>query len=271
MFRIARVRIRWINKDQHDSTVVLTTPPARVTESTPLPRLWMFNPQNWRVRVKWVGFGSTDSAMHEESSSQVLGMFDLPKLRVRVRWVGLRAMNHINVWAWGLFILVLGIFAFTQLAPGNYVDPAFEAERAKLAGLITDEVSLNDETIRMTHSSLDIGQSPDIFDHDIETLIRGREANPFILHFEFSQPHAIKGLVMDFGRMDFVMRVQVYGTEDSSPISYASEYRQQPPIPHVDINFVNGPEQVRRIYIEIEQINPPDEIHIHVREVLFKE
>ena len=75
---------------------------------------------------------------------------------------------------------------------------------------------------------------------------------------------------MDFGHMDFVMRVQVYGTESTSPVFYKGEYRQQPAIPHVEMNFVDGPEQVTRISIAIEQLNPPDEVHIHVREVLFK-
>jgi hypothetical protein len=37
------------------------------------------------------------------------------------------------------------------------------------------------------------------------------------------------------------------------------------------LNFVNGPEVVTRIYIEVEQYNPSDEPHIHIREVLFKE
>jgi hypothetical protein len=275
MFRIARVRIRRINTDQRHSTVVWTvvwtTQPAQVTESGVLSRQWMFSPQNWRVRVKWVGFGSMDSAIYEEPSSPVLGTFDLPKLRVRLRWVGLSAMNRINVWAWALFILVLGIFAFTRLPSGNNVDRVFEAERVKVAGLITDEVSLNDETIQMTHSSLDMGQSKDIFDQDIETLIRGLEANPLVLDFQFPNPRPITGLVMDFGGMDFDLRVEVYNAEDSQPTLYTSEYRNQPPIPHVEINFANGPALVTRINIEIEQFNPPDETHIHVREVLFKE
>jgi hypothetical protein len=100
--------------------------------------------------------------------------------------------------------------------------------------------------------------------------MRGRDANPFLLDFEFTQPQPITGLMMDFGRMDFVMRVQVYGAEDAEPVLYANEYRDQPPVPHVDLDFLAGPPQVRRVYIEIEQLNPPEEVHIHIREVLFK-
>ncbi len=138
------------------------------------------------------------------------------------------------------------------------------------AGLVADEISLGNETIRMIHTPLDIGEAKDVFDNNIETLMRGQEANPFILDLQFSQPQTIRGLMMDFGRMDFVMRVQVYGTDSSKPVSYQGEYRQQPNIPHIDMDFADGPEQVRQIYIEIEQLNLPDEVHIHVREIVFK-
>jgi hypothetical protein len=284
MFRIARVRIRWINTNQLNADVVLTTQSVQTVGNILIRRLWALNPRNWRVRVSWVGFGSTASALNtvpvtKQMSSdmmsisppiRVLGTFNMPKMNVRVSWIGLASTNRVHTWALGLFIVLLSIFAFRQLTHVNPADQPVEAETVLPAGLITDEISLGDETIRMTHSTLDIGQSKDIFDNNIDTLIRGLEANPFILDFEFSKPQAIKGLMMDFGRMDFVMRVQVYGTGNTSPISYKGEYRQQPPIPHMDMDFVNGPEQVKRIYIEIEQLLPPEEVHIHVREVVFK-
>ena len=161
-------------------------------------------------------------------------------------------------------------FFFVRLAYVNNIDTIFASERAERARPIVAEVNLNGEAIKITHSRSDMGQVRDLFDHDTFTLIRGLEANPFILDFELSQPQAIRGLAMDFGHMDFVMRVQVYGTGSTSPVFYKGEYRQQPAIPHVEMNFVDGPEQVTRISIAIEQLNPPDEVHIHVREVLFK-
>ena len=179
-------------------------------------------------------------------------------------------MPRLDFWAWGLLALLLGIFAFTRLASMNNVGDTFATEGVKRADLVVDELSLNGETIQIAYSHLDMGQVKDLFDHDTTTLARGLEANPMVLDFEFPTPRPITGLMMDFGRMDFLMRVQVYGTGSTKPISYQGEYRQQPPIPHVDINFANGPGQVRRIYIEIEQLNPPDEVHVHVREVVFK-
>ncbi len=192
-------------------------------------------------------------------------------MRVRVSWVGAGPPNHVSTWALGLFALLLGTFVFTRLVYVDKPDHMFDAERAERAGLVVDEMSVGEEPIRLAHSRLDIGQAKDIFDNAGDTLIRGLEANPFVLDFDFSRPQAVRGLAMDFGRMDFVLRVQVYGTDSSKPIFYQGEYRQQPDIPHIDMDFANGPEQVKRVVIEIEQLNPPNEVHIHVREVLFKQ
>jgi hypothetical protein len=204
------------------------------------------------------------------SPTRVLGTFNLPKRTVRVSWIGLAATHRIRTWAFGFLVVLLGIFAFTRLTALNHAEQPVEAGPVLPAGLITDQIDLGDQTIQMSHSALDIGQAKDVFDGDIETLMRGLEANPFIIDLQFSQPQVIKGLMMDFGRMNFAMRVQVYGTDGAEPVSYQGEYRQQPDIPHLDLDFVNGPKQVKRIYIEIEQLLPPEEVHIHVREIVFK-
>jgi hypothetical protein len=254
-----------------------------MTDKSRSPRgLRKWNPWNWHVRVKWVGFGGSPLTAAQVTTPTIgslslsppvraLGTLNLPYLRVRVSWVGSGMMGRINVWAWGLFILLLVAFALTWFTNVNKVDNRVPPETIQQLGLIVDELSVNGETIRIAHSSVDIGQISNLFDHDTTTLVRGLEDNPFVLDFEFSRPRPITGLVMDFGRMDFDLRVEVYGAEDGQPTLYQSEYRNQPPEPHMELNFVDGPALVTRIYIEIEQFNPPDEPHIHVREVLFKE
>ena len=161
-------------------------------------------------------------------------------------------------------------FFFVRLAYVNNIDDIFAIETAERAKPIVDQLNLNGETIEMTHSRLDRGQVQDLFDHDTFTLIRGLEANPLVLDFKFPTPRHITGLVMDFGQMDFALRINVYNAKDGPPTLYESEYRNQPPEPHVDLSFDHGPDLVTRIRIEIEQINPPEEVHIHVREIVFK-
>lgn len=276
MFRIARIRIRRIDLNQHE----------QAAEKPSRRRLWPLAPWDWRVRVKWVGFGPLDAALSKTlataqarsnvpnpAPARLLRTFDVPNMKVHVHWLGLRAIKHNHIWTLGLLVAFvwLGLFALTRPAEGIDETSAFELETIDSAGLVFYEANLAGKIIRMSHSRLDIGQSQDIFDNNTRTLIRGREANPFILDFEFDQPQPVSGLVMDFGGMDFDLRVYVYDAEGGKPVLYNGEYRQQPPEPHVEIDFVDGPASVSRIYIEIIQFNPPDEPHIHVREVLFKE
>jgi hypothetical protein len=284
MFRILRIRIRWKGTDQLDSDIGSAAPSDQASERGVLYPLWAVAPWNWRVRVKWVGFGVASSTSPTQPTTRpipengsaspqrrVLGTLDLPKIRVRLSWVESQTGTHANALAWSVFVALLAIFVFTRLADVNNADNAFTAGQTQRFEQIAAEVSLNGEPIKITHSRLDIGQVKDLFDLDTVTLIRGREANPFVLDFEFPTPRAITGLVMDFGGMDFDLRVNVYGAEENQQTLYENEYRNQPPEPHVDLGFVDGPALVTRIYIEIEQYNPPDEPHIHVREVLFRE
>ena len=164
----------------------------------------------------------------------------------------------------------LGLFALTRSAGESQAGQNASLSQIDPEGLVVYEGSQGDSLFRMTHSPLDIGSSQDAFDGDLETLIRGRDANPYLVDFEFTQPQPITGLMMDYGRMDFVLRVQVFGAEDTEPVLYTNEYREQPPIPHVDLDFLAGPFPVRRIYIEIEQLNPPQEVHVHIREIVLK-
>lgn len=245
LFRVSRVRIRWADPDERSS-------PARSalqSQARP-PGLSPF-----------------------AANTRTLHTFDLPNMQVRVRWLGLGTFRYGNIWALALLATCvwLSLFAMAGFPGAQNSSSVPQVQRIDRSGLEVVELNLAGEAIRVAYSPLDIGHPQDAFDRDLETLMRGREANPFVLDFEFYEPRALSGLIMDFGRMDFLLRVQVYGSGESRPVLYEEEYRAQPPIPHVDLNFTDGPEQVRRITIEIEQLNAPDEVHIHIREVLFKE
>ena len=266
MTRIARVRIRWIAPAQHDSPGVLMTQPV------PAPEPRTIDPRHWQVRVKWVGFGplkgalSATQAIRQSSiSAPTLWTLNLPTRHLRVRWLGFRSFNLTSLLALCVVVLLVGMFVYTQLGEGSATGID------EIEGPVVTELDLNGEPLTIGHSHLDMGQVQDLFDHDTVTLIRGLEANPFVLDIVFPTSKPITGLVMDFGGMDFDLRLYVYGEGESQPIQYEGQYRNQPSEPHVELDFVDGPAQVSRITIEIEQFNPPDEPHIHVREVLFKQ
>src|SRR5215216_5380481 len=72
-----------------------------------LNRPWTFNPRHLRVRLRWVGFSSTSSAIHTAPATEPLGgkttisalpqvfqLFDPRKLQVRVTWIGFGSMDN---------------------------------------------------------------------------------------------------------------------------------------------------------------------------------
>jgi hypothetical protein len=283
MFRISRIRIRWLEPDRRDADDSLAAQPLPALAGGWLRGLSSLNPRRWRVRLRWVGFGPVEGiprdvpARQSESdafpaSARILRTFDLPNMRVRVGWLGFGSLRYRTLWTMLLLVTCvwLGLFALTRPAGEGQTGQNASLPQIDPEGLVVYEGSQGDSLFRMTHSRLDIGSSQDAFDSDLETLIRGRDANPFVIDFEFAQPQPITGIMIDSGRMDFVLRVQVFGAEDTEPVLYTNEYREQPPIPHVDLEFLTGPVPVRRIYIEIEQLNPPEEVHVHIREIVFK-
>lgn len=283
MFRISRIRIRWLDPHQRDVDEALAAQPLQAVAGGWLRGLSSLDPRERRIRLRWVGFGPVEgipadmpTAQAEShafpASARILRTFDLPNMRVRVGWLGFGSLRFRTLWTMLLLVTCvwLGLFALTRPASEGQAGQNAALPQIDTSGLVVFEGSQGDSVFRMTHSPLDIGSSGDVFDGDLETLMRGRDANPFLLDFEFAQPQPVTGIMMDFGRMDFVLRVQVFGAEDTEPVLYANEYREQPPIPHVDLDFLAGPFPVRRIYIEVEQLNPPEEVHIHIREIVFK-
>lgn len=268
MFRITRVRIRWIGSNSS----------AEIPADRGASRA--VHPLDLYVRVRWVGFGPIDKAALPRApittttsaplTGRVLTTLELPTIRLRLRWLGLGTLKRPFALAVGMVILLIAYSAWSSSGNANNINDTFNPEQGLLADLMSDDIKVGNETFRLVHSPLDIGQAKDAFDHNLDTLMRGRDANPFIMDFEFQQPEAIKGFIMDMGRMDFYVRVKVYEPGGKEPIEYQGEYHQQPPIPHVDMDFVSGPAEVQRIYIEIEQIDPPEEVHVHIREVVFK-
>jgi hypothetical protein len=283
MFRISRIRIRWLNPDQRNAAEALAAQPLQALAGGWLHALSSLDPRRRRVRVRWVGFGPVEGIPARfpgkpvesdaiPASARILRTFDLPNMRVRLGWLGFGSLRYRTLWTVLLLVtcLWLGLFALTRPAGEGPAGQNAALPPIDTSGLVVYDGSQGDSLFQMIHSPLDIGSSRDAFDGDLETLMRGRDANPFLLHFEFAEPQPITGIMMDFGRMDFALRVQVYGAENTEPVLYANEYREQPPIPHVDLDFLAGPFPVRRIYIEIEQLNPPEEVHIHIREIVFK-
>src|SRR5262249_10601171 len=120
------------------------------------------------------------------------------------------------------------------------------------------------------YSKLDIGEIRNVFDGDTHTLMRGLEANPFVIELEFSQPRRVTALGLDTATMEFTLKVLATPAGGGEPTSTEQTYRGLPDDPHVDLALTGGTQQVSKLRIEITNIHEGEVAHIHVREVKLR-
>ena len=104
--------------------------------------------------------------------------------------------------------------AFTWLAcntRGN-VDEIFAEEKARASQLVEGQVVLDGKPVLMRYSQTDMGLPEQLFDGDKFTLIRGLEANPFILELHFPEPRPLTGLQAAFGSVNYDITARLYPT-----------------------------------------------------------
>ena len=142
--------------------------------------------------------------------------------------------------------------------------------RAYRSRPVTATITLNGEPVNVAHSRLDMGETKNMFDGDTFTLARGESANPFVIQFNFDSPRAVKGIDLVTGKMDFTVKTSVWGEGETEPHVYTGRYENLPGEPSISLDFPDAPANVTRLRIEIEQLRPPNEVHIHVREVTLR-
>ena len=139
-----------------------------------------------------------------------------------------------------------------------------------VTGLDAAPVEVDGQTVDLVYSKLDMGRPEDMFDGDVSTLARGLEANPFVLEFHFPEPRSIRGLSAAFASMDFVVTAKLFADEHAEPKVYTQEFRGLPPDPQIEMAFDDAPSTVRKLRLEVLQLQPPTDVHIHVRELKFR-
>lgn len=161
-------------------------------------------------------------------------------------------------------------FLFAHVRYAGNANDVFAAEREEKLKLVTSTVTIDGAPVTVAHSRLDMGQAQDMFDGDNFTLARGESANPFVVQFVFDPPRTVKGIDLVVGRMDFVVRATLWGDGELNPRTYSGRYEGLPGEPSISLDFPDAPADITQLRIEIEQLNPPEEVHIHVRELKLR-
>jgi hypothetical protein len=157
-------------------------------------------------------------------------------------------------------------FYLVHLAYADNVDAVFAAEQEVRRQLVETTVEIGGQAVKVRYSQIDGGTLEPIFDGDWGSLVRGAEANPFVLEFIFPQPRPVTGIAADFGSMDLTLHVKLHAPDSDTPVDLSQSYPNQPPDPHVEMKFEKPPPQVAKMRVEILNLLAGEAANIHIRE-----
>jgi hypothetical protein len=157
-------------------------------------------------------------------------------------------------------------FFVVRMQYADNIDEILAAEKEARSQPMEEEVELDGQRVHVMYSRIDGGELKNIFDNNPKTLMRGLEANPFIIQLEFDEPKSVRTVDLTTATMnDFTVTVKAYGETDETPTIYENNYKDLPSDPTVSIDLENGPQSVKKIIIEIKHNTLEDPTNIHIR------
>ena len=162
-------------------------------------------------------------------------------------------------------------FYFVRMSYSPEADEILASEREARRRMVEEPATLAGEAVIVGHSVLDIGSLPDMFDGRPDTLLRGMEANPFLLEVSFPKPKKIAKVHLMLGAMN-VIRLKVLATpgDGKAPVVFEKSYSGFSGDPVIDVFLPGGPVAASKIRIEIEDYGVGETSHVHVRELSFE-
>jgi hypothetical protein len=152
-----------------------------------------------------------------------------------------------------------------QYAPD--AEHIFAMEQEARRQLVEGQVTLDGKPVRVRYSPIDMGLPEQLFDGDDFTLMRGLEANPFVLEFYFPEPRSLSGLEASFGSVNYDVTARLYPTVDGEPVVYQTQYRKETGDPALEMPFEDAPPLASWLRLEIFNPEAGDSSNIHLREL----
>jgi hypothetical protein len=132
-------------------------------------------------------------------------------------------------------------------------------------------MTINSRLVLVRYSILDTGRIEDAFDGNFSTLMRGLDANPFVLEFEFDEAQAVSSVYLTLAAVqEFTVRTTITYA-DGSRLPIEQEFTGMESDPTAQIGMPPGELPIALIHIEIvdPRARPEEGYHIHVREIVL--
>jgi hypothetical protein len=142
----------------------------------------------------------------------------------------------------------------------------FESAQGELSA---QWMTVDARLVLMRFSMLDTGRIEDAFDGKFETLMRGLDANPFVLEFEFDEPQPLANLSLTLAAIDKFAVHATITSADGSISTIEKDFTNLGSDPTAQIGFPLDAQPIALLHIEIEdpRAKPEEGYHIHIREI----
>lgn len=160
-------------------------------------------------------------------------------------------------------------FYFVTLEYAPDIDAILAREREARKALFVGKLDIRGEIVTVRYSALDMGTISQVFDGNMETLIRGLEANPLVVEVDFAVPKRLQGVDVMVGVVPTILRVKAYPPGHDIPVEF--EVRA----PHAEMNRqvpvdFGRPLEVSQLRIEISNADNVEPTHVHVWEINWR-
>ncbi len=155
-------------------------------------------------------------------------------------------------------------FYFVNLRYVDNIDAIIAVEREARRKLIESSITLDGQEVIVRHSTTDLGSLADLIDDNPKTLLRGLEANPFVIEYEFPEPREVHGITLEIWRLQLELTVLVTPADGSDLQVFTQRYEDSPNNLKINYDLPNGPIRAKRIRIELYDMLAGDIAKIHI-------
>jgi hypothetical protein len=160
-------------------------------------------------------------------------------------------------------------FYFVQLRYVDNIDQVLEAESAERRILREAQVEVHGSPATVKYSYLDMGTIENIFDGNLQTLIRTMEANPLVIEINFNEPLTIQYVGLQVGGTPSEVTIQMSEAGTASHLEYIQQVDANPDPRLVEFQL-KEPVNVSSLRLVVKSVNDGEPAHVHLWEVLLQ-
>jgi hypothetical protein len=157
-------------------------------------------------------------------------------------------------------------FSLVELAYAPQFEQILAQESEQRRVLVTEQLSVEGETLTVRHSALDIGEPANLFDGRTESLVRTAAANPLVVELVFPQPRHLVGVVLQLGSEPIKITAMLTPDDDGEPQVYLLQTPTSDGMKEVQVNF-DGAQMVASLRLEVLDESAGEPAHVHLWEI----